>query len=63
VSRAEGDAVAHGALRIEVGEERPDAAPGEGGGEVHRGRRLADAALLADDRERASHRHSVPGEV
>ena len=37
------------ALRIEVDDEHPLADGGEGGGEVDRGRRLADAALLVGD--------------
>ena len=41
------------ALRVEVDHEHVGTRPREGGGEVDRGRRLADAALLVRDRQDA----------
>ena len=42
-------------LRVEIDDERAGARLGEAGGEVHGGRRLADAALLVGEREDAAH--------
>src|SRR5690348_5717537 len=53
--RAQSDAVAHGALRIDVREEGLHAAPCERRREIYGGRRLADTAFLADYGENSSH--------
>src|SRR5690606_5303404 len=42
-------------LWIDVDEQRLETAPGKSCGQVHRGGRLADPTLLADDREDAPH--------
>src|ERR1044071_10439428 len=49
------EAEAHGPLRIDVDEERLRAAASERRRQVDRGRGLADAALLTDDRKHLTH--------
>src|SRR5690606_27447902 len=55
VAAAQPDAIAHRPLRVGVDDESLEAAPGEGGAEVHGGGRLADAPLLAHDGENVPH--------
>src|SRR5690349_19232447 len=65
----EPDAVPHRALRIDVHHERLETSACEGGGEIHRGCRLADSTFLADDREHVPHGYgsvssrAAPGSV
>lgn len=55
MTASQADAVAHGALRIDVDDERLQSTTRKRRSEVYRGRCLANAALLADNRQDATH--------
>ena len=59
------DARAHGrvALRIEIDQQNAPAEVGQTGGEIDRGRRLADAALLVRDTEDLAHAKPVAFDI
>src|SRR5438105_1476868 len=55
VRREHAEPIAHRSLRIDVDEQRLDAATSHGGGKIDRRRRFSHTALLADNREHAPH--------